>query len=91
MFVQAASEGTLQDLIRALGNGAVIEAADNYGFTSLAKCARHGKLEFVKELLNRGANVNALTGRKNTPLMYAAHGGHTEVGQMTDLFFSLHA
>lgn len=74
-----AKEGTLQDLIRALDSGTKIESADKYGFTCLVKCAKYGKLELAKELLNRGANVNALTGRKNTPLMYAAHGGHTEV------------
>mmetsp|Transcript_50818 Transcript_50818/g.158790 ORF Transcript_50818/g.158790 Transcript_50818/m.158790 type:complete len:236 (-) Transcript_50818:1332-2039(-) len=52
--------------------------ADHAGITALhAAVQKAGFLEIVRLLLARGAIVNARTRKGNTPLLYAAAGGHT--------------
>lgn len=45
----------------------------------LLAAAKRGELAKVKELLAKGADVNAKTRYSQTPLMFAAQQGHTEV------------
>ncbi|KAL3526164.1 hypothetical protein ACH5RR_014536 [Cinchona calisaya] len=48
-------------------------------FYALHFAARHGDLDAVKLLINRGYNVNAPDGNDYTPLMLAAREGHAHV------------
>ncbi|KAA0056596.1 ankyrin-3 [Cucumis melo var. makuwa] len=58
------------------------------GFYALHCAARHGDLDAVKFLTNKGYDVNATDSDGYTPLMLAARGGH---GSMCKLLISLGA
>ena len=46
-------------------SGANVNAADIYGVTSLMRALGKGNIDIVRELIKKGANVNAVT-RKGT-------------------------
>ncbi|KDN62992.1 hypothetical protein CSUB01_10458 [Colletotrichum sublineola] len=50
--------------------------------TPLLWAVRNGRLEVVRMLLDRGADVNSRTDSRQTPLFRAARNGHLEVVQM---------
>ena len=57
-----------------------IEAADMHGGTPLWWASSIGNLDIVRELLARGANVNAVSNSSgDTPLMWSSYWGHVEV------------
>jgi ankyrin repeat protein len=58
--------------------GAHLEYPNGDGETALMFVAGRGKLELVKFLLAKGADVNAKGKRAQTALFYAAWGGHLE-------------
>ena len=51
----------------------------NSGATSLIIASQNGSFAVVRELLARGANVNAATNDGSTPLIRASSHGHVEV------------
>jgi ankyrin repeat protein/serine/threonine protein kinase len=59
--------------------GVLINAADGNGSTSLHVAAECGRSEVVGLLLSKGANVNARTCQKRTPLFVASMKGHADV------------
>eukprot|EP01062_Namystynia_karyoxenos_P019830 TRINITY_DN17486_c0_g1_i1.p1 TRINITY_DN17486_c0_g1~~TRINITY_DN17486_c0_g1_i1.p1 ORF type:complete len:448 (+),score=129.53 TRINITY_DN17486_c0_g1_i1:74-1345(+) len=69
------------------GNATHALANDRYDCTGLHYASAYGRLELVKYLLERGANVNGTSrgdednpgGGGHTPLMCAAHNGHQGV------------
>lgn len=61
---------------------AAIDAPDKDGWTPLMYAADEGHLEMVKLLLQRGVNVNGLSGFNETALMCAADRGHFEIAEM---------
>jgi ankyrin repeat protein len=65
-----------------LEQGANVNAAQSYGWTSLMEACQKGHLEIVRELLRRGANVNAGTHTGWTSLMDACCEGHLEVARL---------
>lgn len=54
----------------------------NYDVTLLHVAAQNERIEFVRELISRGANVNAQTNFGETPLYYAALTGNLEIVKM---------
>ncbi|XP_012282604.1 kinase D-interacting substrate of 220 kDa isoform X3 [Orussus abietinus] len=56
-----------------------IDDRDENGSTALIYAATKGKLHFVRELVNHGADVNAEDGDNWTALSCAAKEGHTDV------------
>ncbi|XP_029043359.2 kinase D-interacting substrate of 220 kDa B isoform X2 [Osmia bicornis bicornis] len=56
-----------------------IDDRDENGSTALILAATKGKIHFVRELINHGAEVNAEDGDNWTALLCAAKEGHTDV------------
>lgn len=79
-LLDAAAKGDAADIRKSLRAGADIECRDrNLGATPLAWAAFLGHTRAVKELLRRGADVNAVNKKKWTPLMLACAKKHTAV------------
>lgn len=79
---QAIEHGDLAAVRRALMQGADIEEADVHGKRGLPLrlACFLGRLQIVRELLERGANLSADNGEgPGAPLRMALRGGHTEV------------
>jgi uncharacterized protein len=61
---------------------ALIKNADNplkYGYTLLMVACENGDINWVKSLIENGANVNHKNDCGRTPLMQAAHNGHLPI------------
>jgi len=56
-----------------------VNGKDRYGHTPLIEAAKGGDLEAVKDMLHRGAEVDAQSDKGKTALHYAAANGHVEV------------
>src|SRR3954470_18966748 len=63
----AAREGRMDAVRYLLDQGADVNARDNVGNTALAEAAYYAQVPVMKELIARGANINALTSA-GTPL-----------------------
>jgi ankyrin repeat protein len=57
----------------------VNEKTVKYGSTPLLLAANNGHLSIVRELIRRGANVNALSKSGLTAIVYAAGNGHLDI------------
>ena len=70
----AAYDGSLPIVKMLCDAGAELEVRDGLDFTPLIDASRNGHLDVVKELIQRGANVNAVGdwGYGMTPLLVAA-------------------
>ncbi|XP_076173301.1 ankyrin repeat-rich membrane spanning isoform X4 [Ptiloglossa arizonensis] len=56
-----------------------VDDRDENGSTALILAATKGKIHFVRELINHGADINAEDGDNWTALLCAAKEGHTDV------------
>jgi len=74
-----AAQARLDLLRELLARGANVEAADNFGWTSLVVASDKGLLEVVRELVARGANLEAATKSGCTSLYKAIYEGQLEV------------
>jgi len=64
-------EDTIEDAFRLIeSNPELINVADKYGITPLMLAAGMGDSFLVEELLKKGANVNSITRRGHTALMF---------------------
>ena len=63
----AAREGRVNAVRYLLDQGAEVNARDNAGNTALAEATYYAQIPVMKELIARGANINALT-NGSTPL-----------------------
>lgn len=73
--VDVAAPGSVEDERR---NRRVLGAFDKDGFTPLHWAAFYGNKDTLKELLNSGGNVNAVSGEGVGLLHVAAQGGHVD-------------
>ena len=58
-----------------------VNAKDRHGHTPLMEAAKTGNLEAVKDLLNRGADLEAKSEKGKTALHYAAANGNVDIVQ----------
>jgi ankyrin repeat protein len=76
---EAVDKGNLAAVKAALDAGANIEATEKYGGrTSLMIASIRGYLDIVRELLARGANIEAADNDGWTSLIWASHKGHLD-------------
>lgn len=73
----AGEVGKLRALLSA--DPAALEAKDSKGNTPLIQAAQNGRLEAVKFLLEKGADVDGKDNEGTTPLMVAAMNDHVDV------------
>lgn len=81
-LIEAIHAGRLSAVISALDEGADIETPDMHGCTGLPlrTACFEGNLPIIRELLNRGADVNAsASDGPGAPLRLALRKGHQEV------------
>jgi uncharacterized protein len=56
-----------------------VNTKDRHGHTPLMDAAKSGNVEAVKDLLNRGADLEAKSEKSKTALHYAAANGYVEI------------
>ena len=56
-----------------------VNTKDRHGHTPLMDAAKSGNVEAVKDLLNRGADLEAKSEKNKTALHYAAANGYVEI------------
>jgi hypothetical protein len=81
-LIEAIRQASLHQLISALDDGCDIEEADQHGYPGLPlrTACFSGKVEIVRELINRGANINAAgADGPGMPLRLALRAGNTEI------------
>lgn len=84
-LVTAIRTGRLSDVIRALDDGADLEEVDIHGVRGLPlrTACFEGSMAIVRELLRRGADVNAIAiDGPGAALRLALRGGHGEVAAL---------
>jgi hypothetical protein len=67
---------------RFLSDGEDVNCADSTGFTPLHGASYSGKVEVVKQLVDRGARVNVLDSNGNSPLFLAAKNNQLEISKI---------
>jgi len=70
------SSAVVESLLKA---GAVVDATDGEGYTSLIRAAERGDIDIVELLLKRNARPNAQTRQGVSALMVAARAGNAEI------------
>ena len=78
--IEFVKEGEPEDALEILNNENVdYESEDQFGSTALILSARRGDVILSKELIRRGANINAQNHFGSTALVCAATNGHLEI------------
>lgn len=78
-LMDLARQGRTAQLIAYLDAGAPVDLTDPDGNTLLMLAAYHGHADLVRELGHRGADVNRLNDRGQSPLAGAVFKGEPEV------------
>lgn len=84
-LITAIRTSTLVDVIDALDNGANVEEADMHGFVGLPlrTACFEGNIDIVRELLTRGADINAIAGDgPGAPIRLAQRGKHQHIVEL---------
>ncbi len=80
-LLQAAKDGSSDQIKTLLAEGGNVHAKDNYRRTLLMNVAWSGNLDVVKFLTNRGLDVNAKTKSGETALSLAAAKNQPDIVQ----------
>ena len=84
-LLTAASRGDAAGVTAALDLGAAIDARDNHGQSALLFAVQRDDLALARELIRRGADLNAAAMNHYTPWLLAGALGRTEMlGAMLD-------
>lgn len=80
-LLTAAGQGDADEVLRLLDEGVPIDAVDNgrFPFTALMHAAFRGRVEVVRLLLDRGADVTREDLDSFTAITLAAREGHWEI------------
>ena len=78
-LLAAASRDDAAGVKAALDAGAAIDARDNHGQTALLFTVQRGDLDLARELIGRGADINAEALNHDTPWLLAGALGRTEI------------
>merc|ERR1712027_80919 len=78
-LVEASTEGNTEVIIQLLSTDFLDINLSADSLTPLLEAANEGKVDAVKLLLDRGADLNITDERGDTPLHYAAHWAHNNV------------
>lgn len=84
-LILAIRAGLLSDVISAIDEGANIEEADMHGYVGLPlrTACFEGNIDIVRELIGRGANINADAGDgPGAPLRLAKRRGHQSIAAL---------
>jgi|SRR5579871_3083671 len=73
-LMDAVKKGDTARIQRLVAEGADVNRADNFGWTSLMAAASIQQVAVARVLIADGANVNAASSNGKTPLMYAIDG-----------------
>eukprot|EP00935_MAST-01C_sp_MAST-1C-sp1_P002663 g2663.t1 len=82
----AAEAGDVALLTQLLDGGQDVDSPSDYGTTSLHAACRKGRLEAVRLLLERGADLYACHKGGNTPVQEAEANGYPEVVKLLNLW-----
>ena len=75
LLLDAAGRGEVEKVTALLEDGANHAWCNNFGQSAIHWAAGHGHAECLRILLQHNADVDALTGKKWTPMHYAAYNG----------------
>lgn len=78
-LLDAVHKEDINAFVKALSQGAFLDATDMEGNTALHHACIKGLSDYVRPLLDHGANPNLANEAGNTPLHYACRYGHPEV------------
>ena len=78
-LVAAAERGDLTTLRRLLDAGAPVDQRDARGRTALLAATHADRREVARELVRRGADVNAQDDIQDSPFLYAGAEGRLEI------------
>ncbi|WP_051359856.1 ankyrin repeat domain-containing protein [Adhaeribacter aquaticus] len=75
--IEAVKSGNLEEVKSLLDNEPdIVNTKDNKGYTLLHLAAQEGNGDLIKLLLERGADINALTEDGQSPMEIAIKQGH---------------
>jgi ankyrin repeat protein len=79
MLLNAAEANDIDNIKKAIKNGANIDAVDEYDYTPLMLSCAKGILENVEYLVEHGANIDKKNVYGETALMKACYRGHLNI------------
>ena len=78
-LLAAADRDDAAGVTAALDAGAAIDARDDHGQTALLLAVQHDNLRLARDLVARGADINAQALNQDTPWLLAGALGRTEM------------
>jgi ankyrin repeat protein len=80
-WLQATSEGNVDNIRALLAGGQNVDARDEHGQTALMNAARVGHEQVIQVFVGASADLNATAKYNLTALMLAIINGHTQIAE----------